>query len=381
MNIGNIITKPKITKVVDPSSTSLGDLAPNLPITNKLSQTITTTPISLRIEDISTLGQITINTLQQNINNIVESNKTNSSVVQYNSLLSQKFYDPSNYNLNIPPTEISYNQLTGLGRTVFRTVEDVRAPLLEILYEILQEASILTHVFDSIWQTKFSESKLGQYLDNAPTMLNYFFYKTRNNLNYFASMGNYINDLSSPIPALSYIPYLNGLFKNHSNKQESSSSNSFSLPEVVSIFKTTITDEVIHDSHDFEHYTQLATQHHQDIWNYIGLHYTLATSLSVSNGVYIQYLNLMKEIETPLLKDFNSQGELSIFRNSIERSFTRQAQQAEQHLLTLESNFQNMKEMNEARISLALKSRSNLAHTQFAEQHLHSLSQGLGGVL
>ena len=373
MNIKDLITKPHIDKVVDPSA---GDVATSvstsLPSTiAAYSQSIASTPVLVKVQDIVAQADLTVTGITQNIQGIVRDNSTDPNVVAYNDLLQQNYYDPANYLNKVAPTEISYNTLIDVGRTVYRTSNDVRG----ILYEILQEASILKMVFDQVWNKTLGGKKLGNLL-GEPSILSYFFYKSRYNLNYFSSLGDYIQNMATPVPNPSFVSYLNGMFLNHNNLTDPA----LSMPDIAHTVGTALTDELLHDNHDFEHYTQVATDHKKDIMGYIGNQFSLGVSLGVVSGLYPKFNSIMGQIEGPLQKDFNSQGELSVFKGSIDRAFNRQIQRVEQGLLDMERQFQHQKSSNELRVALALKSKHNQVHAQLTQDQINSIAQGLTGI-
>ena len=375
MEFKKLITKPTIPKTVDPGAESgvtqpSSLLSPNV---NNFSTSIQSTPILIKFDDILTLSKDVQSSLLQNIKTIVDDNKSDQNVVDYNNLLSQKFYNPTDYSNNVPPTQISYNKLINVGRTVFRTSTDVRAPLLDVLWEFLQETAISTYIFDRIWQSTIAKNTIGTHLDE-PTIMSYFLYKSRNNLNYYKSAGNYIGNLGTPGAHPNLTGYVNGLFQVHD------ATSPMPFNDLIKVMSVSLADEVIHSNHDYEHYKQIAEAPRKDIWSYIGQQYSLGVSLGVTAGLYTKFSSFINKAEQGLLGKSNTNGELLVFKNSIDRALIRHAQRAEEGLLAMESAFQNLKETTELRIALALKAKHAQASSTAANLEATRIVQSFGSI-
>lgn len=165
------ITPKKIEKVIDPGN---GD-APGTSILKQETLTSTNpirdiveTPLTVVVQDIIQEAQSTQNYINEVLNDISETNKSDAGFTVYHEMIRENHFNPVILLKNPsarPVIKHLSNTIKAAERDVYQRLVDPRAPFVQDLYDHLSDAGLSEYVLESYWKKMVEPNELYSSFD------------------------------------------------------------------------------------------------------------------------------------------------------------------------------------------------------------------------
>lgn len=179
MSFDKFLKHRNIDKVVDPGTGDLpltkSDVLKDAQVTRESQPT----GLNKLVSDIIDLANQVRGEIQETINNVYETNKSDPGFIKYAQLVTQTHFDPAvliTSPKEIPDLSASVVLLKKAQRDVYKRVRDPRAPLYMDLHRLLSEAGLSLYAMDRIWSSALLDNELMDPAENG-RLAKYALYK------------------------------------------------------------------------------------------------------------------------------------------------------------------------------------------------------------
>lgn len=198
MALKDILSKPKVTKKVDPSTGDVVNQAldPSLVASDTL---IDDTPVRQVVYDLEPVYTEVQSEILSAIATIESVNSGSKVFREYAEVVKAQYFDPMTLltNRNARPAQVEYVRLRSLEREVYRTSDDPRAPFYWDLHRALEDLGINRYALERIWKDIVESNRLYSELEPG-RMLSFALFKERQQAR---SLQIYSRSILSTIPS------------------------------------------------------------------------------------------------------------------------------------------------------------------------------------